>query len=262
MGVLAQTPAPDAEHVDKSPQNGADGAEPPTTVSSQDAFPAPTLPDQPVSQEAFASQLDANASHASRQGAYNMSPMANALPQNPYQGSQYPTGASQRFNPTASPPVMPQVAQMAQYGPSPTMSVANQGYYPQQPHMHQYYGGQMSPTQASNAMPPRQNMGFYPGQMMMGHYYPPGAQYGTQAQGMPPSMMQGQYIPGSPTNASDPRAMAQNSDAGQLHFQQLRSISSTSYRGYGCTPSLTATRRCRLPAKYGAWATKEASTEW
>jgi hypothetical protein len=155
-----------------------------------------------------------------------MSPMANNLPQVPYRGGQYPTGASQRFNPASSSAVIPQIAQMAQYGPSPTMPVPNQGYYPQQPPMHQYYGGQMSPPQSANAMPSRQNMGFYPGQMMMGHYYP-GAQYGQQGQGMPPSLMQGQYGPGSPTNANDPRAMSYSSDTGRLHLQQSSGGSST-----------------------------------
>lgn len=229
MGDLTTAPAPDAEHVDKTIPNGIDGVGSPPTAASQDADQQATSPDPAASQQAFASQLDVtNNPHDSRQGAYNMSPMVNALPQIPYRGGQYSLGAQQRFHPAASPPMMPQVAQMSQFGPSPAMPVANQAYYAQQQHMNQYYGGgQMSPTQSSNTIPSRQNMGYYPNQIMMDHgqpgfYYPPGTQYGAQSQGMPSAVMQGQFLPGSPTNANDPRAMMQHTDAARLQFQQSR----------------------------------------
>lgn len=229
MGDLTSAPAPDVEHVDKTVQNGIDLAGPPPPAVSEDATIPTTSPDPSNSQQAFVSQLDmTNNSQAPRHGAYNMSPMASALPQVPYRGGQYPPGAQQRFNPAASPPMMPQVAQMSQYGPSSAMPVANPAYYAQQPHMNHYYGGgQVSPNQNANAMPSRQNMGYYPNQMMMGHnqsnfYYPAGAQYGAPGQGMPSATMQGQFMPGSPTNANDPRAMIQNSEVAQMQFQQSR----------------------------------------
>lgn len=226
MGDLTTSPAAEVENAQKPAQNGVAG--PPPTTNQSDL--PPTGPDQP-SQEAFVTQLDVSNDHqALRQGAYNMSPMANALPQVSYRGGQYPHGAQQRFNPAASPPMMPQVAHMPQYGPSPSMPVPGQGYYAQHPHANQYYGGgQMSPTQSSNTMPPRPNMGYYSNQMMMGHnqsnfYYPSGTQYGAHGQGMPSAVLQGQFMPGSPTSANDPRAMNMAADAGRLPLQQSRGI--------------------------------------
>lgn len=235
------SPAAEVENTHKTAQNGVAGS-PPTTDQStpnQSDLP-PTGPDQP-SQEAFVTQLDvSNDHHALRQSAYNMSPMANSLPQVPYRGGQYPHGAQQRFNPAASPPMMPQVGHMSQYGPSPTMPVPGQGYYAQHPQANQYYGGgQMSPTQSSNTMPPRPNMGYYPNQMMMGHnqsnfYYPSGTHYGAHGQGMPSAVLQGQFMPGSPTSANDPRTMNMPTDAARMPLQQSRSALST----HACEPSV------------------------
>lgn len=107
-------------------------------------------------------------------GPYNMAPMANALP-SAFQPGQHPPNNQQRYNSANSPPMVQQLGQFVR-----------QGYYMQQPHMAQYYGGQMS--QASNIQPmvPRQNMQYYPNHMMMGHpqstyFYPLQHQYSPSA---------------------------------------------------------------------------------
>lgn len=194
-----------------------------------DVAPGPQSP--PIAHNAFASQLEmTSAPQISRQtGPYNMAPMSNALPQAAYRGSHYHHGHQQRYNSTASPPMLPQIPQhMPPYGPSHSMPMANQPYYAQQaPQMHQYYpNGQMSPTQAQSTISSRQSMGFYPNQMMMGHapaayYYPQHPQYATTNQPMSPAMAPGQYMPASPTAMSDPRIAG---DAAKLSQQQGKFI--------------------------------------
>ena len=184
----------------------------------------PTVQSRPPSQNAFAAQLDATSpQQPGRQGAYNMMHMANALPQVPYRNAHYPSNGQQRYNPTTSPHMMPQMPQLSQYGPSHSMPMVNQGYYGQPPpHMPQYYGnGQMSTTHAQSSMSPRQNVPYYPNHMVMGHsqpqyYYPHAAQYATPNQGIPNNMApHGQYMPGSPTTANDPRIAGQSPDIQQ-----------------------------------------------
>ena len=216
-----------------SPQTITNNAGLSTTTAAQEQAPVadhgdadPGLQGSATSQNAFAAQLDMTTpAQASRQGGpYNMAPLANSLPQSSFRGNHYPNGPQHRYNAAASPPMVPQMPQqMSHYGPSPSMSMPNQAYYGQQPpQMAQYYpGGQMPSAQAQSPIHPRQNMGYYPNQMMMGHpqagyYYPPATQYAAPPQGVSSAMMSGQYLSGSPTTGSDPRAMGLAPDAARL----------------------------------------------
>lgn len=248
MGGELSPVVPIAGKADMAPHNPPGIAGPPPSghpqeqpqAPEQDEIP-PIIQSQPAAQNAFAAQLDvASPQQPGRQGAYNMVPVANALPQVPYRSAHYPSGSQQRYNPTTSPHMMSQMPQMPQYGPSHSMPMVNQGYYGQPPpHMPQYYGGgHMSTTHAQSSMPPRQNVPYYPNQMVMSHsqtpyYYPHHtAQYPTSNQGIPNNMApHGQYMPGSPTTATDHRIAVQSPDLqqngqfqGGLAHQELISV--------------------------------------
>ena len=96
------------------------------------------------------------------------------------------------------------------------MPMPGPGYYVQQTHMNQYYGGQM-PTHGHANMASRQGMPYYSNHVMMnppqpGYYYPQPVQYGNQHQNMPTTGIPAQYVAASPT-LSDPRAFNPSSDA-------------------------------------------------
>ncbi|KAJ3945610.1 uncharacterized protein N0V96_003946 [Colletotrichum fioriniae] len=169
-------------------------------------------------QHAFSSQLDmAQQPAAGRPGNFNMTNMANALPQsNMRHGHYVPGGQSQhqqqRFSPaTSSPSMMPQMPQMApQYPGQAAMPMGNPQYYmPQHHQMQHYYTNQLSPTQQQA----RPNMGYYPNQMVMNHpqhnqipqgyYYPPAGHY-SQNQALHNPMVSAHYM-GTNAGHSDPR---------------------------------------------------------
>lgn len=160
-------------------------------VDSQEGAPVPesqvTAEQQSISNGRFIQQdasQDAFPSHSNltmsapitRVGSYNMSQMANALPQAGYRSGSFVPGTHQHpynMNPNTSPPVVPQHLPIGnQYGSHPAMPMPGHGYYIQPQQMSQYYGGQMSPAQGQASIPARQGIGYYPNQMMMNHSQP------------------------------------------------------------------------------------------
>lgn len=174
----------------------------------------------PTLQHAFTAQLDmAQPPVDGRSGPYNMGSMANSLPQIGFRPPGYPHATQQRYNAGASPSMMPQ---MPQYIGHPSMPMAGQSYYVQQPQMTQYYSGQLSPTQPTSSMSPRQNMAYYPNQMMVNHpqstYYYTTApqQYPASTHTLTNTMMAGQYPSQSPVS-HDPRALSHPMDHTRIH---------------------------------------------
>ncbi|KAF5008226.1 hypothetical protein FDECE_5501 [Fusarium decemcellulare] len=205
---------------------------PPPSQSEPRVLPEHDLSPQPqqhpiASQHAFTAQFDMSQppsgprpGPAPGPGPYNMGPMANALPPVAFRPGQYPHGTQQRYNPTSSPPMM---QQMPQFAGHPSVPVAAQGYYLQQPQMPQYYGNQMPQAQPASTMAPRQNMAFYPNQMMMSpqqsaYYFAPAPQYQPSAHPVPNAMVHGHYMSGNHA-PSDPRTMAQTVEIGGIHPQ-------------------------------------------
>lgn len=184
-----------------------------------------------------------------RPGPYNMGPLANALPQQPYR--QGPVNPSQmRYNPSgASPSMLSQAQSMHQYsGQGGMAQVPNQAYYmqQQQPQMSPYYALPISPSQPQSSMSPRTNMSYYGNQPManqqshssMGYYYPQMTPF--HSHGQPPhnQAMVGAYMPiaGSQpemrggltqigdggnnaafATAQEPKICKFKSDAGRIH---------------------------------------------
>ncbi|RSM16538.1 hypothetical protein BHE90_006731 [Fusarium euwallaceae] len=229
MGDISGVQASDLGALDKDTPKVGDpvaSAGPPPGHDEPRAFPEHDPSSQPqqqpiVSQNAFTAQPDMSQPPAGhRPGPYNMGPMGNALPPVAYRPGQYPHGNQQRYNPTSSPPMM---QQMPQFTGHPSMPVAAQGYYLQQPQMQQYYGGQMPQAQPGSTMAPRQNITYYPNQMMMSpqqsaYYYAPAPQYQPSAHPVPNAMVAGHYMSGNP-GTNDPRAMMQTTETSGNHPQ-------------------------------------------
>ena len=159
-----------------------------------------------------------------------MGSVANALPDvGNYRPGQLQSG-QHRYDSATSAATIPQIPQMTHYVDPSSMAMANQGYYVQQPPMPQYYGSQLSPTQAQSMMPPRQTMAFYPNQMMnqpqSAYYYPQPSQYPAQAQTMSPTMIHGQFMGGNPS-ISDPRLVNSTSQNTGVPFPPERQNNGT-----------------------------------
>lgn len=166
------------------------------------------------SQNAFSAQFDMTqpqgAGPGPIQGSYNMSAMANALPQPTFRPGANNVGQV-RYNSNGSPSgMMPPVAQYP--GQSNMNHMATQQYYmAQHAPMPNYYNAQMPPAQQQAGLPPRHNMGYYPNQAMMnqtqqpmptGYYYPHPGQYQGHNTTMPGTMMPNQYMPQDPRGSS------------------------------------------------------------
>ncbi|KAI2629575.1 hypothetical protein GGR54DRAFT_635757 [Hypoxylon sp. NC1633] len=161
------------------------------------------------SPNAFTNQLDMTHNQGPRQGAYNMTAMANALPQPGYRPSYNPGQPQQRFNTGPTSNMMPPMPQMAQYAGPPNMTqLGGQPYYvAQHPQMSSYYNAQLSSSQQQHQaqqqpnLSPRHGMNYYSNQVMMNHqsqhplpagyYYPPSNQFSA-----PHTVIQGQMAPG------------------------------------------------------------------
>ncbi|KAI8725002.1 YTH domain-containing protein [Fusarium sp. LHS14.1] len=229
MGDISSAQASDVGALDKdTPKVGDPGisTSPPPSHDESRAFHEHDPSFQPqqypiTSQHAFTAQFDMSQPPTGhRPGPYNMGPMGNALPPVNYRPGQYPHGTQQRYNPTSSPPMM---QQMPQFSGHPSMPVAAQGYYLQQPQMAQYYGSQMPQAQPGSTMAPRQNITYYPSQMIMSpqqsaYYYAPAPQYQPAAHPVPNGMVAGHYMNGNPGN-NDPRTMIQSAETGGGHPQ-------------------------------------------
>jgi hypothetical protein len=171
-------------------------------------------------QHAFSTQLDmAQSQGQGRGGPYNMSAIANALPQQNYRPGQYSQN-QQRFGPQNASPLAvptPMPLQQQQYeGQHGINPLANQQYYlPQHASgIPQYYPTSMSPPQLQTNASPRPNMQFYPSPVIINPQAPGSApffyqhgQFGVQAQSTPTQVMSSQYL-GSTPPQSDPRLAA------------------------------------------------------
>lgn len=169
---------------------------------------------------AFSNQLDMNHGQGpARQGPYNMTAMAGALPQSGYRPGYNAGQPPQRFNTGPSSNMMPPVPQMAQFaGPGSMAQLGGHPYYVTHPQMSPYYNAQLSPSQQHQApqqpsLSPRHSLNYYTNPVVMnqsqhhlpaGYYYPPSSQFAS-----PHSTIQGQMTPGQfllPDGASsDPR---------------------------------------------------------
>ncbi|KAM0437623.1 hypothetical protein ACHAPT_001987 [Fusarium lateritium] len=234
MGDISSTQVSDAGALEKETPKVNDkvaSAGPPPSHDEPRVLPEHDPSPQPqqhpiASQHAFTGQFDmSQPPMGHRPGPYNMGPMGNALPPVAYRHGQYPHGTQQRYNPASSPPMM---QQMPQFAGHPSMPVAAQGYYVQQPQMTQYYGSQMPQTQPGSTMAPRQNIAYYPNQMVMSpqqsaYYYAPAPQYQPPAHPIPNGMVSGHYMNGNP-GANDPRTLMQPTEASGIHPQPPKQV--------------------------------------
>jgi hypothetical protein len=211
-GDLTNPEPPTATHQGTMPENAPTHPQS-TSFSDASAFQGQYQQLYAPTSNSFSSQLDMPIS--GRQGPYDMSAMANALPQSGYRPGYAAGQQQQRYTPPG-PNMMPQ---MVQFSGQPHMSqLTNQQYYLSQhqqiPH---YYNAQMSPTAQPNQAGLSQTragmgMGFYPNSVMMnqsqasvpGYYYPPSNQFSVQNPSMLNHLAQSQYLLPDGSSA-DPR---------------------------------------------------------
>ncbi|KAI0147886.1 hypothetical protein F4776DRAFT_673231 [Hypoxylon sp. NC0597] len=171
---------------------------------------------------AFPSQIDmAHTQGPARQGPYNMTAMASALPQAGYRPSYNPGQPPQRFNNGSSSSMIPSIPQMAQFAGPPGMAqLGGQPYYvTQHPQVTPYYNAHMQSSQQHQgsqqpSLSPRHNMSYYPNPVMMnqpqhpplptGYYYPQSSQFSSQHSTIQAQMAPGQYLVADGT-PNDPR---------------------------------------------------------
>lgn len=170
------------------------------------------------SQNAFSAQFDMTqsqgVSRGTAQGSYNMSAMANALPQPAFRPAAY-NGGQARYNDGTSsgPQSNPYVGQ------SHMNHLAGQQYYmAHNAPMPTYYNTQLPHSQQQTNMAPRHNMNFYPNQGMLNHaqqqlatgyYYPHPSHYENHNSAMSGNMLANQYM------SHDPRGHSPTTYQGQ-----------------------------------------------
>ncbi|KAI1202026.1 hypothetical protein F5X97DRAFT_330902 [Nemania serpens] len=159
-----------------------------------------------------------------RQGLYDMSGMANALPQAAYRPGYGSGQQHQRYTPAGS-NMMPQ---MVQFPTQPHMAqLANQQYYLPQHQIPHFYNAQMSPASQQHQVGSSRGdmgVGYYLNSVMMnqqqapvtGYYYTPSNQFPTQNSSMPHHLVQGQYFlpDGSSGRPGDSSPLQRNHDVG------------------------------------------------
>ncbi|KAI2473549.1 hypothetical protein F4781DRAFT_137462 [Annulohypoxylon bovei var. microspora] len=164
------------------------------------------------SPNAFSGQLEmSHAQGQGRQGHYNMTAMAAALPPSGYRPNYNQGQPQQRYNTAPSSNMIQPMQQIAQYAGPPNMAqLGGQPYYvTQHPQMSSYYNAQFSPQQQQHQAPqqpsmsPRHNLNYYSNQVMMnqsqhplpaGYYYPPSNQYQSPHSNIQNQMAPGQYV--------------------------------------------------------------------
>ncbi|KAI0842262.1 hypothetical protein F5Y06DRAFT_285037 [Hypoxylon sp. FL0890] len=170
----------------------------------------------------FNSQIDmAHAQGPARQGPYNMTAMAGALPQAGYRPGYNAGQPPQRFNNGPSSGIIPSIPQMAQFtGPPGMAQLGGQPYYvAQHPQVSPYYNAHLSPSQQHQGpqqsnLSPRHSMSYYSNSVMMnqpqhpplpaGYYYPQSSQFPSSHSTIQAQMAPGQYLVADGTS-SDPR---------------------------------------------------------
>lgn len=203
-------------------------------------YPSTAHQHHPTAQQyAYPNQLDLVQSQAAvRDGSFNMSGIAGALPQQNYRhASHYPQmhghhqqqqQQQQRYSPqTPMPSNVANQLQQAQYGGQVGLApLPNHQQYYLPPHtasMPQYYTAALSPTPPNVAS--RANMGYYPGSLLPSAattYYYAQPTYPTQsAQTMPTQMVPPQFLSSTPPQPDAVLAAAQPADHyGTLSFAQ------------------------------------------
>ncbi|KAI1805915.1 hypothetical protein F4811DRAFT_193733 [Daldinia bambusicola] len=174
----------------------------------------------------FSGQLDmSHAQGPGRQGPYNMTAIANALPQAGYRPSYNPGQLPQRFSAGPSSNMIPPIPQVAQFAGPPNMTqLGGQHYYvAQHPQLASYYNAHLSPSQQQHqthqhpSLSPRHSLSYYPSPVVMnqsqqtfpaGYYYPTSNQFTSphptlHGQAATP----GQYLMADGTS-SDPRGQS------------------------------------------------------
>ncbi|KAI1414808.1 hypothetical protein F5Y13DRAFT_15126 [Hypoxylon sp. FL1857] len=181
---------------------------------------------------AFNGQIDmTHAQGPARQGPYNMTAMANALPQAGYRPGYNPGQPPQRFSNVPSSGMIPSIPQMAQFAGAPGMSqLGGQHYYvTQHPQVSPYYSAQLSPAQQHQgpqqpSLSPRHNMNYYSNPVIMnqpqhpslaaGYYYPQSNQFPPPHSTIQAQMAPGQYLLADGTS-SDARVASPSHGNGQ-----------------------------------------------
>ncbi|KAK3362835.1 YT521-B-like domain-containing protein [Lasiosphaeria hispida] len=163
-------------------------------------------------QHAFSSQLDMAQPHGpSRAGLFDLSNMANSLPQQAYRPGPYSQGQP-RYNAIAMPSTVSQFGSQNVMAPVPSQ----QYYMPQHTHMTHFYAAPLSPQAQAN-VPSRPDLGgYYPNALLINqqqhlatqYYYPHAAHFTGQATQAPAQLMVGQYAVPSQHHV-DPRMSQQ-----------------------------------------------------
>ncbi|KAI1161398.1 hypothetical protein F5B18DRAFT_663128 [Nemania serpens] len=192
----------------------------------------------------FSGQLEMQyAQGPNRQGLYDMSAMANNLPQAAYRQGYGGGQQHQRYAPAGS-NMIPQMVQFPSQQHMPQL--ANQQYYLPQHQIPQFYNAQMSPTsqqhQQHQVGSSRGDMGvgYYLNPVMMnqpqapvaGYYYAPSNQFPSQNSSIHHHLVQGQYYlsDGSSGRPGDSSPLQRNHDMGGSGGVASREESSTGNR--------------------------------
>ncbi|XDG06994.1 hypothetical protein ABKA04_006609 [Annulohypoxylon sp. FPYF3050] len=199
-------------------QGRAQNEGPPLLPQGVNPASNPTFPGQyqqtyDPSSNAFSGQLEmSHAQGPARQGPYNMTAMAAALPPPGYRHNYNQGQPQQRYNTAPSSNMIQHMPQIGQYAGPPNMAqLGGQPYYvTQHPQLSSYYNAQFSSPQQQHQAPqqsnmsPRHNLSYYSNQIVMnqsqhplsaaGYYYPPTNQYQSPHSNIQNQMNPGQYI--------------------------------------------------------------------
>ncbi|ORY66039.1 YT521-B-like domain-containing protein [Pseudomassariella vexata] len=179
----------------------------------------------------YPAQYDMNqAQGTGRAGPYNMTAMANALPQPGFRPPFNLPGQQQRY--VGDPQQMSSVAPYTGHNNMNTMA-AQQYYIPQHPTMLQYYNNQVPHSHQQANLSPTHNMQFYPNQVMMnqaqqqqhlsGYYYPQPNQYPGQGAAVQRQMMPNQFG-SADLRGSSPAAANEQYGGASSHGQSEESL--------------------------------------
>ncbi|KAI8961369.1 hypothetical protein F5Y11DRAFT_357722 [Daldinia sp. FL1419] len=190
----------------------------------------------------YSGQLDmSHVQGHGRQGPYNMTAMASALPQPGYRPTYNPGQLPQRFNAGPSSNMIPPIPQVAQFAGPPNMAqLGGQPYYvAQHPQMAPYYNAHLPPSQQQHqasqqpSLSPRHSLSYYSSPVMMnqsqhalpaGYYYPTSNQFPSPQSALHGQVAPGQYLLADGTS-SDPRGQS------PLHGNDQTGVFANSVRG-------------------------------
>lgn len=154
----------------------------------------------------------AQAHGVARGGSFDMSAMANAVPQTPYRPGPYGQG-QHRYNAIAVPSPVSPFATQAAITPVP----GQQYYLPPHGHGHvaHFYPTPLSP-QSQTSIPPRPDLGYYqnaapnqPPHPASQYYYPQATHFAGQTPQLPGQVMSGQYSASIPPHVEQRQPQSQ-----------------------------------------------------